>query len=320
MAEEKNGKGRIIRNPSLEEIEQLKRSKTTDGLTTEEMTEKIEQTQPQPKQKSKAVETTLKPKSSIFEPDSKPMKLVSGNKFISVPNNEIFVRRMGAAEESLFYQLLTNNNVQAINATMDTVIANCVKSDINIFDLGLNDKLAIFFKILDLTYGPIDVTFMCDECGVSYPFAINLVKDLKTKYLPASIVLPHKIHLTSFPGAKIDWYVTYPTIKQSSDYMNASSIETLKLVTVKFEGTINENGETREIVESDYQEIINNLNEDDLKAFSKFEEDFGSYSVDLNVTMKLCTSKSCLAYGKEVTKELPIESVFDRIVRLQTKK
>lgn len=319
MAEEKNGKPRVIRNPSLEEIEQLKRSKATDGMTADEMAEKIEETQP--KQKTKTVTIGgLKPKSSIFEPDPKSMKLVSGNKFISVPNNEIYVRRMGAAEESLFYQLLSNNNIKAINTTMDAVIASCVKSDINVYDLSLIDKLPIFFKILDLTYGPIDVTLMCDECGSEYNFSVDLVKDLKTRYLPASMTLPHKIHLTSFPGAKIDWYVLYPTIQQSSDYMDATSIETLKMVTVKFEGTITDNGEEREITEEDYAEIINNLNENDLKAFAKFENEFGSYSVDLDMKVKLCTNKSCTLHGKEVTKELPIESIFDRIIRLQTKK
>lgn len=321
MAEDKNGKGRVIRNPSLEEIEQLKRSKATDGLTADEMAEKIEEAQPQTKQKTKAAVTgDLKPKSSVFEPDPKPMKLVSGNKFISVPNNEIYVRRMGAAEESLFYQLLANNNIKAINTTMDAVIASCVKSNINVYDLSLIDKLPIFFKILDLTYGPIDVVFTCDECLTEYHFSVDLVKDLKTKYLPASMILPHKIRLTSFPGAKIDWYVLYPTIQQSSDYMDATSIETLKMVTVRFEGTVNENGVDREVTEDDYQEIINNLNETDLEAFSKFENEFGSYSVDLDMKIKLCTNKSCTLNNKEVAKELPIESIFDRIIRLQTKK
>lgn len=321
MAEEKNGKARVIRNPSLEEIEQLKRSKATDGMTAEEMAEK-EEVKPQQKPKITKLPTggELKPKTSIFEPDPKPMKLVSGNKFISVPNNEIYVRRMGAAEESLFYQLLANNNIKAINTTMDAVIASCVKSDINVYDLSLIDKLPIFFKILDLTYGPIDVVFTCDECLGEYHFSVDLIKDLKIKYLPASMVLPHKIHLTSFPGAKIDWYVMYPTIQQSSDYMDATSIETLKMVTVRFEGTVNDNGTIREVTEDDYAEMINNLNEDDLKALSKFENEFGSYSVDLDMKIKLCTNKSCTLHGKEVTKELPIESIFDRIIRLQTKK
>jgi hypothetical protein len=318
--EEKNGKTRTIRNPSLEEIEQLKRTKATEAVTEEEIVEKIEEAIPVAEKKKVTRTQELLPKSSVFEPDSQPFKLVSGNKFINIPGNQIYVRRMGAAEESMFYQLLSNNNLKAINNTMDAVIASCVKSDIDIYELSIIDKLPIFFKILDLTYGPIELNLTCAECGKEYHPKVNLIKDFKVYHLPDNYVYPFKARLTSFPNASIDWFFTYPTIKQSSDYFDSTSIEVLNMLTLRFEGTINENGKDRAITEKDYPEIIKNLNEADTETFKSFQTKFGEYSVDLNFKIKLCSSMGCSLNGREIEKELPIESIFERIIKIQTKK
>jgi len=315
---ENTEKKRVIRNPSLEEIENLRRTTATEALTEKEIDEKIQEQNPQPNPKEERT-GLLKPKSSPFEPDSHPFTLVSGSKFVSVPKNEIYVRRMGAAEESLFYQLFSNNTMRAINNTMDAVICNCVKSDIDTYSLPINDKLPIFFKIIDLTYGPIEVKIKCPDCGDDAIIKINLLKDLKTKYIPASIQYPSKIKLTSFPGAKIVWHVGVATIGQSADYFEGSVMEVLKMLTIKLEGTVIDNGAEREITEHDYNDILSNLNETDLEAFRKFQNDFGQYTVDMNFKSKLCSNKMCISVGKEVKTELPIESIFERIIRLQTK-
>ena len=311
----------VIKNPSLEEIEAMRHSSSTQAVTEEEMKTKIEKENP-PQLAQKIVKNDnnlLKPKTSAFEPDSYPFTLISGNKFVNVQGNIIHIRRMGAAEESMFYQLLSHNNMRAINNTIDAVICNCVKTNIDTYDLSLNDKLPIFFKIIDLTYGPIELEMICDECGKASSVKVDLVKDLKTLYLPISMNYPAKIKLTSFPEANIYWYIGVPTIKQSSDYFDETVINVLKMLTIKFEGTIKDNGVNRDVTEHDYMDIITNLNETDIDAFKNFQNDFGQYSTSLDFNTKLCTNKSCTFVGREVQKQLPIESIFERIVRIQQK-
>lgn len=324
MTDEAPKKGRVIRNPTLDEIEQIRKAKTAEGLTeTEAAEQEVVEESPAVAKKVETKPTKtgqIKPKTSIFEPDPYPFKLPSGSLFVQLPNNEIYVRRMGAAEESLFFQLLSNNNTRSINNTMDATIANCCKSDIDIYELSLVDKLPVFFKIIDLTYGPIDVTFKCEECQKEHGKKINLLKDLKYNHIPTGIKYPHKIRLTSFPGAKIDWYVNYPTIKQSSDYMDSSNIvDVLRMLTVKLEGTITANGEEHEINEHDYEDIFKNMNDIDLEEFKKFENEFGSYSVDL-VVEHACDDSTCSRRGVKVSSDLPIEFILDRIIRLQNRK
>lgn len=310
-------KKRVILNASLEELEKLKQANSAEGMTEEEI-----KTPEEPKPVvSEKKDISIKPKKSIFEPDPKPFKLASGDRFVKVPKNEIQVRRMGAAEESLFYKLISNNNLTAINNTMDMVIDACVKTDIDIYDLSLIDKLPIFLFIQHLTYGPLQMNPICPDCGSEWPFTLDLLS-LKVNYLPQKFEYPFKYKMTSFKGANIYWYITYPTIKQSSEYFEQDMLSGLKLLTLKFEGTIKDpaTGETREISEADYESIIENLNDDDMQAFRDFQNDFGSYTTEMTFTVpKFCQNKICPQFGKDQTFDVPTNMLFDRIIKLQSK-
>ncbi len=315
MPPEDQNKKRIIRNASLEEIEKLRMQESVPGKTESA----VKSEAPKKEEKSDSI---FKDKKSPFEPEPVPMRLPSGNIFVKnnlTPKNEIYVRRMGAVEENMFYKLLGATEMKIVNATIDAVMDNCIRSKIDVYDLALIDKLPIFFKIIKLTYGVIEIKQLCKSCGVEHIFKFDPVDDLTITYVPDGVEYPKKIELTSFPNAKIDWYVLYPTIRQTGKFFDSDMVDVMRMLTESFEGTIIENGKEREINREDYENILVNMNDDDRQQYRDFLNDFGSYGVQLTSSKPFCKVKECDMYEKQQEFDIPIEMIFARIIQLQSR-
>lgn len=315
MPPEDQNKKRIIRNASLEEIEKLRMQESVPGKTESA----VKSEAPKKEEKSDSI---FKDKKSPFEPEPVPMRLPSGNIFVKnnlTPKNEIYVRRMGAVEENMFYKLLGATEMKIVNATIDAVMDNCIRSKIDVYDLALIDKLPIFFKIIKLTYGVIEIKQLCKSCGVEHIFKFDPVSDLKITYVPSDLEYPKNIKVTSFPNAKINWFVLYPTIRQTSKFFDADMVDVMRMLTDRFEGTIVENGKEREITSEDYENILVNLNDDDRQTYRDFLNEFGSYGVQLALSKPFCKTKECELYEKPQEFDIPIEMIFARIIQLQSR-
>jgi hypothetical protein len=310
---DENKQEKVIRNATPEDIEKLKRKDASEGIP-------VSKVKKENGKKAEVLDMYLKPKKSIFEPDPFPIKLPSGNKVVKsglTPKNEIYIKRMGSAEEGLFVKMIGSNDTKLINATMDAAIDNCIKSRIEASQLSLIDKFAVFFKIIDLTYGPIKTELKCSNCGTSYFQPLNLVKDLKIKYLPENYEYPRPIKIESFPGCNITWYVKYPTAGETQDFLTAETMTNMLILTDRIEGTLidGDNGE-REVQKSDYEDIISNLNDDDRKKFKDFLNDFGSHGVDLTIRKDFCTKSGCNLKDKVQEITFPFEAIFARILSI----
>jgi len=316
MTEPKNDQKKgVIRNATLEDIEALKKKESVPAMTEAELKE----TQKTPEESQ---EPSLKPKTTRFEPDSVPVKLPSGKfavqKYLT-PNNEIMVRRMTAVEENMFYQLLGGADMKAINATIDLIMENCIKTNISTFELSLIDKLPVFFKILQLTYGNMVLDIECEKCKQKFPVPIDLVSDCKVLYVPDNYEYPKRITLETYPNSVIDWYVTYPTIKQSGKFFDADIIDVRRMLTHHIEGFITEDGKEKPITKEDYEAIVTNINQNDKNKYHDFLNEFGSFGTDLSISKSICDDKDCEMYGRKQNMTLPVEDVFVKIIQLQNR-
>lgn len=296
---------KIIRNASLEEIEKLKKSTAVEGIPAS-----------QAQQATVTEIKSMKPKQSMFEPEPIPVKLPSGNKVVKrflTPKNEVFVKRMGSQEEALFIKLVKAADEALINATMDSVIDNCLKTNISSGELSLIDKFAVFFKIIHATYGLIDMEIMHD--GLPYNIKVNLETDLNTTYVPNDVEYPHPIKLKSYSFCDLIWYVKYPTIRDTQKFLQDESIDSMLYLTDRLEGTVTETtGEVRQVREEDYEEIIKWIDDDDRKAFKDFLAYFGGFGTQLNFKKSIKIENTNA--HKEVEIELPLENIFKRILSI----
>lgn len=316
-------KEKVLRNVSLDEIEALRKKDAVDAM--QDSVDAISDTSSVPKKVKKIIdgEIEFKPASSVFEPKGEPVKLPSRNLFIKenlTANFEIYVKRMGSVEESMFYNLLNTQDPQIINETIDNVIDNCIKTNISAYDLCLIDKFTVFLKILDLTYGPIDVKLTCPICNTTHELKINLVNDLVTKYLPNKFEYPRKIHLTTYDRNKfnLDWYVNYLTIGQSNKVLiKESNVDAMVLITDRIEGKfLNDKGEETTPTPNDHPEILRYLNEDDRETYRNYMQEIGGYGTNFELKNIHCPQKGCIANTEKQPVVLPPEQIFMRIIRI----
>jgi hypothetical protein len=93
-------------------------------------------------------EIILTPKRSYFEPDPVPYRLISGNHFIKknlTKNNEIYVRPWNTEDEMKITKI---TGAEDFNRICNEIFISCVKSDIDIYELSIVDKLPLFIFIL----------------------------------------------------------------------------------------------------------------------------------------------------------------------------
>lgn len=311
MAESPKTPEKIVRNATLDDIEKLKSKNVVEGIPASKV-EKIDENINSP--------AMLKPKKSSFEPDPHPVKLPSGNKVVKrnlTDKNEIYVKRMGSIEENIFMKLLASDgSPKVLNSTIDSVIDNCIKTNINVAELSLIDKFAVFLKIIHLTYGNMKFTLTCNECKNEYKVNINIDEDLKVKYINKNFEYPFPIKIESFKDCNLMWYVKYPTIRQAHLLIAGEvSDDAMILLTDKIEGTATkEDGGVREVTKEDYEDILTNIDVDDRKKFKDFIKEFGSYGVDMTLSKDFCTNDECKLCNKKQDIDMPIDQIFSKII------
>jgi len=308
---------KVVRNATIEDIEKMKKKEATEGVPAS----KVKSEEKKEEKKGQVIDMMIKPKTSVFEPDPFPIKLPSGNKVVQsflTSKNEIYVKRMGSIEEGLFMKTMGIDDPKIINATLDSVIDNCIKSRIESGSLSLIDKFAVFFKILDITYGKLPAKLQCNECKTEYEEKIDLIKDIQTKYLPSNYEYPHPIEIVSYKDCKLTWYVKYPTMAETQIFLDNDTLRNMMIMTDRIEGTIKDlDGEMVDVQKQDYEPIITNLNEDDRQKFKDFLNDFGSYGTQLMIDKDFCTNKNCGQFNKVQSVAFPFEAIFSKILSLK---
>lgn len=291
-----------FRNPTPEEVEILRN--TTDENVT-------------PLSKAKAKTNNdpglLKPKSSPFEPDPVPFKLPSLNFNNIDPKKltadyEIYVRRITTLEESKFLEIAndTENFMKGINL----ILSSCIKSNIDVNDLSLIDKIAVFIFIISISYGSeYEIELACDLCDESVERKIDLINDLETKYIPKKTKYPIQVELTSFNNVTIQ--LRYPTIGDEDGFLGLKKgiNMTKQIMSITSDIIGNMPGSSQEITDSDWKEVINNLNSEDRKTIRGIIGEFGNYGKSVSVD-HICKNKSCEKFNEKQKIAVPLDVIF----------
>lgn len=308
---------KTIRNPSEEEIKKLKEDKATKAQPVH--TKKIVVGETAAPVKSKIESEDLKPVSSAFEPKPVKFKLPSGK--LICPSSYIWVRRMTTVEEGYFHALFSKiiklketDNGEFLR-TLDKILENCVKSNIDVRGLSLIDQIPLFIFILGLTYGKKHkLNFKCETCGETFEHEIDL-DQIKYDYVPNDFEYPRKIILSSSFDFEVILYLTYPLIGDDflwniEDADDNSAINRFLTMIQKAEGT---KPDGSSIEESDYIEIAKNLHPDDKEQIRNFVEDFRKYGSDLQIDLKICRKNKCADFGKTKTVQVTLKDLFNNL-------
>jgi hypothetical protein len=261
-------------------------------------------------------EIILKPKKSYFEPDPFKYKLISGRHFIKknlTSNNEIFVRPWNTEDELKISRI---SGLEDFNRICNEIFASCVKTDIDIYDLSLVDKLPLFIFILIITYGSkvsIKTLMDCEICkdDKDIDVSVDLLNDIEYRYMPDDLEYPFNIKLTSYPKDDITIRYGFPSLKHEKFFVEAGKsdniFESLRHVIVDFKGK-KSNG--KEITKNDLGDIIKFLNSDDKTKIRKSLNDMADYGIKLQTDRYTCTKEGCV-YNKERKKiNLSFETIL----------
>ena len=260
-------------------------------------------------------EIILKPKKSYFEPDPVPYKLISKNYFIKsnlTKNAEIFVRPWNTEDEM---KISRNNTTEDFNRICNEIFNSCVKSDIDIYEMALVDKLPLFVFILVITYGnkvSVKKLMDCDVCenDPEVDVTVDLLKDLEYKYLPDDLEYPFVMKLTSYPKDDITIKYVYPSLKHEKFFMETNSdnlIDSLRHIIIEMKGK-KANG--KDVTKNDLSDIIKYLNADDKTKIRNNIADISNYGINLETDKYSCSKEKCI-YNKERKK---IFLTFEKIL------
>ena len=260
-------------------------------------------------------EIILKPKKSYFEPDPVPYKLISKNYFIKsnlTKNAEIFVRPWNTEDEMKISRI---NTTEDFNRICNEIFNSCVKSDIDIYEMALVDKLPLFVFILVITYGnkvSVKKLMDCDVCenDPEVDVTVDLLKDLEYKYLPDDLEYPFVMKLTSYPKDDITIKYVYPSLKHEKFFMETNSdnlIDSLRHIIIEMKGK-KANG--KDVTKNDLSDIIKYLNADDKTKIRKNIADISNYGINLETDKYSCSKEKCI-YNKERKK---IFLTFEKIL------
>lgn len=261
---------------------------------------------------------------SFFSPEKVYHKLILPKEYYKNikhinDNSEILVRRMTAVEEGFFYDMFKKENTGDLLVffeVINKVLEQCVRSNIDYYELNIIEKVPLFMFVLALTYGSIhEFIFKCNECNKEYKVNLDIIEDLETFYPDENDNIPYKIKLTSYLPYEIFLYISTPRMKFEKEYLKEDSswFEKLSLINHGIEGVIKE----KEITEEDYDEILKNLNTEDTKNIkeinNKFTKEFGINLSDINI--KLCSNNECSLYNKVQQLSLPIDYIFIKMFK-----
>ena len=268
-------------------------------------------------------EIILKPKKSYFEPDPVPYKLISKNYFIKnnlTKNAEIFVRPWNTEDEMRISRI---NTTEDFNKICNEIFNSCVKSDIDIYEMALVDKLPLFIFILVITYGntvSVKKLMDCEICenDPEVDVTVDLLKDLEYKYLPDNIEYPFTMKLTSYPKDDISIKYVYPSLKHEKFFLDSGAtdnlIDSLRHIIIEMKGK-KANG--KDVTKNDLGDIIKYLNAEDKTKIRKNIADISSYGINLETDKYHCSKENCI-YNKErkkifLTFEKILASLFLRL-------
>lgn len=251
-------------------------------------------------------EIVLKPKKSYFEPDPVKFRLISGNYFIKnnlTKNNEIFVRPWNTEDELKITKI---RNIEDFNRICNEIFQSCVKTDIDIYELALIDKLPLFVFILAITYGnkvPIKSLMNCEICqnNDAIEVTVDLLKDLEYVYLPDDLEYPFTLHLSSYPKDNITIRYIYPSLKHEKFFIDNRSQEnlfdSLRHIIIEIKGK-KANG--RDVTKNDLNDIIKFLNAEDKASIKRNIANISDYGMKLETEKYHCSNEKCV-YNKEKT-------------------
>ena len=300
-----------IKNISPEELENLSKDKLQknssnyipkENIIKEQIVEEYEE--PVVVEIEEDEEIILKPKKSYFEPDPVAYKLISGRHFIKnnlTKNNEIFVRPWNTEDELKISKI---KSIDDFNRICNEIFMSCIKSDIDVYELALVDKLPLFIFILVITYGSkvsVKSLMDCEQCenDESVDVTVDLLNDLEYKYLPEEMEYPFSLKLTSYPKDNISIRYVYPSLKHEKFFIDTSEsdnlINSLRHIVIELKGK-KSNG--KEITKNDLSDIIKYLNAEDKTKIRKTISDISSYGLNLETDRYQCSKEKCV-YNKE---------------------
>lgn len=317
-----------IKNISPEDLEKLAKKPKNDDrvLPQENLIKNVDMLEQNVDEISLVVEdeedVILKPKKSYFEPDPVPYRLISGNYFIKknlTSRNQIFVRPWNTEDELKISKITSTDD---FNKICNEIFVSCVKSDIDIYELSLVDKLPLFIFILVITYGSkvsVKQLMDCEICenDKTIDVSVDLLNDLEYKYLPDDMEYPFSVNLTSYPKDNITIKYVYPSLKHEKFFLDNNSenlFESLKYIIVELKGK-KANG--KDVTKNDLNDIIKFLNAEDKMKIRKNMNEISNYGINLETDRYKCSNENCV-YSKErkkifLTFENILTSLFSKL-------
>lgn len=317
-----------IKNISPDDLEKIAKStQKGEQFLPQENVIKNQYQQPEPEENviletEDAEEIILKPKKSYFEPDPVPYKLISGKHFVKknlTSNNEIFVRPWNTEDELKISKI---GDSEDFNKICNEIFLSCVKTDMDIYELSLVDKLPLFIFILVITYGSkvsVKKLMDCEICqnDENVEVSVDLLKDLEYKYMPDNLEYPFVTKLKSYGKDDITLKYVYPSLKHEKFFLDGKSenlFESLRHIIVELKGK-KANG--KEVTKNELGEIIKYLNSEDKMKIRKDINDMSAYGINLETDRYHCTREGCV-YLKErkkvfLTFENILTSLFSKL-------
>ena len=230
--------------------------------------------------------------------------------------NQVWIRRMTAVEEDFFYSIMEGLNINTFFEAINKTLANCVRSNIDIYKLSIVEKIPLFLHIHALTYGEVqDFEFDCVGCDKMYVRKLNILKDVKVKYMPKKIKFPFKYKLTTYDNP-IDLYLKYPSIEIENVYIDENNKDWLSKIRILIDKMDGLNPDGEPITKDDYDDIIINLGKDDIKGLSKELDKLSKFGVDLrDIRVNICDNQGCSMWNKKQIVVLPFQQLFYNMIK-----
>lgn len=295
----------IIRNADPEDLERLR----GDSVKT------FKQHDPQPLSEENKYKVPMKSKRSYFEPEPVKFKLPSGSKFVDksllTENNEIYVRRLTSVEEGMFSKI---KNESTLNETITAVIDNIIKSDIDVNDLSLIDKMSIFIFAVCLTYGSkIDLKdkINCKTCANNKDITVtvDLIEDIEWRSVPDDYEYPFVINIETY-GTDIKMVFRFPSVAEEDILEKKEIVDLMYALTENITGT-KPNGNP--VNKLEWKDLIANLDMRDKKKFSKKFAEFRDFGIVLKTTNYKCSYSKCQYMKDKVEIIVGLDAIIDKI-------
>lgn len=328
---EQSGGKTIIRNPTKEEVDNLEKANGVIG----EPAKRPKKQQSRPDAGEYGCE--MKERTSAFEPKPVEFFLPSGTKIVDSPGvtqrGSIYIRRVTTVEESIIqnalmrdamgYYSITPGEAEPITLTrflalLNDVINPCIRSNVDVRELSIIDKLPLLLKLISMTYGgKVEAQFECDECGLVQPHQVDLERDVIVSPIPEDFVLPRRIALVDSFDFQVDVDVTIPLVGDEGAFVG-SEIDILKQYESIIVGASGVKPDGTAVTIKDLPDIVDNLGDEDKKSIRAFIAEYTKFGSDLTLRpFVLCSQKGkkgskCKMSGKPVSDaRLPLQTLLE---------